>query len=104
MLMASLRQMGAGAAHPLEMAAFEPFEEDFDTIRKSYKALESDVAARGDSPANYATEDDLIRSIDDLLKIVTESVAAYNVCTKRIDAVEEALKAALEGTGVESST
>ena len=68
MLMASLRQMGAGAAHPLEMAAFEPFEEDFDTIRKSYKALESDVAARGDSPANYATEDDLIRSIDDLLK------------------------------------
>jgi exodeoxyribonuclease VII small subunit len=43
-------------------------------------------------------------NIDDLLKIVTESVAAYNVCTKRIDAVEEALKAALEGTGVESST
>jgi exodeoxyribonuclease VII small subunit len=42
-------------------------------------------------------------NIDDLLKIVTESVAAYNVCTKRIDAVEEALKAALEGTGVESS-
>ncbi|VTU44263.1 exodeoxyribonuclease VII small subunit [Variovorax sp. RA8] len=39
-------------------------------------------------------------NIDDLLKIVTESVAAYKVCTKRIDAVEEALKAALEGAGV----
>jgi exodeoxyribonuclease VII small subunit len=42
-------------------------------------------------------------NIDDLLKIVIESVAAYNVCTKRIDAVEEPLKAALEGTGVEFS-
>jgi exodeoxyribonuclease VII small subunit len=41
--------------------------------------------------------------IDDLLKIVTESVATYTVCTKRIDAVEEPLKAALEGTGVEFS-
>jgi exodeoxyribonuclease VII small subunit len=39
-------------------------------------------------------------NIDDLL---TESVATYNVCTKRIDAVEEPLKAALEGTGVEFS-
>ena len=39
-------------------------------------------------------------NIDDLL---TESVATYNVCTKRIDAVEEPLEAALEGTGVEFS-
>ncbi|WP_431273267.1 exodeoxyribonuclease VII small subunit [Variovorax ureilyticus] len=42
-------------------------------------------------------------NIDDLLKIVTESVAAYKVCKTRIDAVEEALKAALEGAGVEPS-
>ena len=39
-------------------------------------------------------------NIDDLLNIVTESVAAYRVCTQRIDAVEEALKAALEEAGV----
>ena len=42
-------------------------------------------------------------NIDDLLKIVTESVTAYKVCKTRIDAVEEALKAALEGAGVEGS-
>ncbi|KWT97719.1 MULTISPECIES: exodeoxyribonuclease VII small subunit [unclassified Variovorax] len=43
-------------------------------------------------------------NIDDLLKIVTESVAAYNVCTKRIDAVEEALKVALEGANVDGAS
>jgi exodeoxyribonuclease VII small subunit len=39
-------------------------------------------------------------NIDDLLAIVTESVAAYKVCKERIDAVEAALKAALDGAGV----
>lgn len=39
-------------------------------------------------------------NIDDLLTIVTESVAAYQVCKERIDAVEAALKAALDGVGV----
>lgn len=39
-------------------------------------------------------------NIDDLLTIVTESVEAYKVCKERIDAVEAALKAALEGAGV----
>ena len=34
-------------------------------------------------------------NIDDLLAIVTESVAAYKVCKERVDAVEKALKAAL---------
>jgi len=68
MLMESLKQIGAGATHPLKMAAFEPFEEDFDAIRKSYRALEPDVAARGDDPADIDTEDNLIKSIDDLLK------------------------------------
>ena len=33
--------------------------------------------------------------IDNLLAIVTESVAAYKVCKERIDAVEKALQAAL---------
>ena len=34
-------------------------------------------------------------NIDDLLKIVEESVAAYKVCQTRIDAVEKALEKAL---------
>ena len=38
-------------------------------------------------------------NIDDLLMIVTESVQAYQVCKARIDAVEAALKATLEGVG-----
>ncbi|MEJ1129065.1 exodeoxyribonuclease VII small subunit [Variovorax sp. CCNWLW225] len=38
-------------------------------------------------------------NIDDLLTIVTESVDAYKVCKERIDAVEAALKAALDGVG-----
>jgi exodeoxyribonuclease VII small subunit len=37
-------------------------------------------------------------NIDDLLKIVTESVAAYKICQERIDAVEKALSEALAGT------
>jgi exodeoxyribonuclease VII small subunit len=39
-------------------------------------------------------------NIDDLLKIVTESVAAYQLCQQRIDAVEKALEQALEGAGL----
>jgi exodeoxyribonuclease VII small subunit len=39
-------------------------------------------------------------NIDDLLTIVTESVDAYKVCKERIDAVEAALRAALDGVGV----
>jgi exodeoxyribonuclease VII small subunit len=42
-------------------------------------------------------------NIDDLLTIVTESVQAYQVCKERIDAVEAALKAALDGAGVGAS-
>lgn len=38
-------------------------------------------------------------NIDDLLSIVTESVAAYKVCKERIDAVEMALEKALGDTG-----
>lgn len=43
-------------------------------------------------------------NIDDLLTIVTESVAAFNVCKERIDAVEKALEQALSGAGVSSRT
>ena len=39
-------------------------------------------------------------NIDDLLTIVRESVKAYGVCKERIDAVESALKAALDGAEV----
>lgn len=42
-------------------------------------------------------------NIDDLLTIVTESVAAYKVCRQRIDAVEAALKAALDDAGLGTS-
>ena len=42
-------------------------------------------------------------NIDDLLKIVTESVAAYKVCQERIDAVEKALSEALAGTEPDSN-
>lgn len=40
-------------------------------------------------------------NIDDLLEIVNESVAAYKVCKKRIDAVEKALEEALASAGLE---
>jgi exodeoxyribonuclease VII small subunit len=46
-------------------------------------------------------------NIDDLLKIVNESVAAYKVCKERIDAVEKALEQALApvaGEGKASSS
>lgn len=38
-------------------------------------------------------------NIDNLLKIVTESVDAYKVCKERIDAVEKALDKALNDVG-----
>lgn len=41
-------------------------------------------------------------NIDDLLSIVTESVAAYKVCKERIDAVEKALQEALTDVGSET--
>lgn len=41
-------------------------------------------------------------NIDDLLNIVNESVEAYKVCKERIDAVEKALEAALEGAGLDA--
>lgn len=42
-------------------------------------------------------------NIDDLLTIVTESVNAFKVCKQRIEAVEAALKTALDGAGVDEA-
>ena len=42
-------------------------------------------------------------NIDDLLMIVTESVAAYQVCKERIDAVEAALHQALSGVDTQAA-
>ena len=39
-------------------------------------------------------------NIDDLLRIVNESVEAYAVCKSRIDAVERALEKTLASSGV----
>ncbi|NDY93030.1 exodeoxyribonuclease VII small subunit [Ideonella livida] len=41
-------------------------------------------------------------NIDDLLRIVTESVAAYQTCQARIEAVEKALDRALGEAGLET--
>ena len=62
-----------------------------DNFRDSYAVLQRHAETlRNETDPN----------IDDLLKIVTESVEAYTVCKQRIDAVDEALKAALAGSGV----
>ena len=42
-------------------------------------------------------------NIDDLLMIVTESVAAYQVCKERIDAVEAAQQQALSGVDTQAA-
>jgi hypothetical protein len=67
-LMVSLRQMGAGAVHPLKKAAFEPFEEDFNAILVTYRALRQDVEAVLNSPAGSDSEDNLLTSVDSLLR------------------------------------
>jgi exodeoxyribonuclease VII small subunit len=41
-------------------------------------------------------------NIDQLLTIVTESVAAYKTCKLRIDAVEKALEAALTNAAIDA--
>lgn len=57
-----------------------------ETFKKSYGVLQAHAQTlRKQSEPN----------IDDLLKIVEESVGAYKVCLARIDAVEKALETAL---------
>jgi hypothetical protein len=67
-LMVSLRQMGAGAPHPLRRAAFAPFDEDFKAILTSYRALRLDVEALLNNPSGSDTEENLLTSVDSLLK------------------------------------
>lgn len=55
------------------------FKEAYDTLQQHAQTL----------------RDQTEPNIDDLLTIVTESVAAYKVCQTRIDAVEKALEKAL---------
>jgi hypothetical protein len=69
-LMVSLRQMGAGATHPLRRAAFDPFEEDFKAILASYRALRQDVEAVLNDPTGSDSEENLLTSVDSLLKRV----------------------------------
>jgi hypothetical protein len=69
-LMVSLRQMGAGATHPLKRAAFAPFEEDFKAILMSYRALRQDIEAVLSNPSDSDTEENLLTSVDSLLKRV----------------------------------
>ncbi len=67
MLMESLRQMGAGNAHPLRRAAFEPFQEDFTAIREKHQLLKQDVEAAGEGPGGSEAEDALAASVEHLL-------------------------------------
>jgi hypothetical protein len=69
-LVTSLKQMGAGAAHPLKKAAFDPFEEDFDAILEKYRALKPDVEALIAGEASNFSEEQLSRSVDRLLRRV----------------------------------
>lgn len=64
------------------------------TFRDSYEKLQ-----RHAETLRNQREPDL----DNLLNIVTESVAAYKVCKSRIDAVEQALEQALSGAGVDAT-
>ncbi|NMM08311.1 exodeoxyribonuclease VII small subunit [Polaromonas sp.] len=60
------------------------------TFKEAYGVLQQHAQTRRDQQEP---------NIDDLLTIVTESVAAYKTCQERIDAVEKALEKALSDTG-----
>ena len=63
------------------------------TFREAYGVLQQHAEAlREQSEPN----------IDQLLTIVTESVAAYKTCKSRIDAVEKALEAALTSAAIDA--
>jgi hypothetical protein len=96
MLMASLRQMGTG---PLKRSAFEPFTDDFEAIRTSYRALpweRKDAGPPGDDRTDDDSEDNLKRSVDDLLR----RIYAYISWGIRSQAdTEEEVDQALENSG-----
>src|SRR2546430_5951382 len=70
-----LGQMGAGATLPLNRAAFEPFEEDFKAILASYRALRPDVEAVLNNPTGSDSEENLLTSVDSLLKRLYASIS-----------------------------
>jgi hypothetical protein len=70
-LVTSLKQMQAGAEHPLKRAAFAPFQEDFDAILEKYRALKPDVETFGaGATSNDADEQQLSTSVNRLLRQV----------------------------------
>ncbi|HEX4334108.1 MAG TPA: exodeoxyribonuclease VII [Usitatibacter sp.] len=62
------------------------------TFREAYDVLQTHAATLREQEAEP--------NIDDLLKIVEESVEAYKVCKARIDAVDKALGVALSNAGL----
>jgi hypothetical protein len=68
MLIASLRHMGAGAAHPLSRAAFAPFQDDFEAIVEKHRALQQDINALGDGSTHDDAEANLTDHVDKLLR------------------------------------
>ena len=66
-----------------------------DTFRSAYAVLQQ----HAQTLRNQREPD-----IDDLLEIVTQSVAAYKVCQARITAVEQALEEALGGAAVDAAS
>ena len=83
--------MSPSSSNPIATSTTDPH--DGRSFREAYGVLQqhAQTLREQDEP-----------NIDDLLMIVTESVQAYQVCKARIDAVEAALKATLEG--VEAAT
>ena len=57
------------------------------TFKEAYGTLQKHAATLRDQKEP---------NIDDLLQVVTDSVAAYRICNERINAVEKALQAALK--------
>jgi hypothetical protein len=93
MLIASLRQVGAGAAHPLSKAAFAPFQEDFEEIVEKHRLLAQDLEALGDGPANDEAEENLTTSVDKLLRRIYAYISwGIRHQTAREQGVDQALE------------
>jgi Protein of unknown function (DUF2384) len=67
LLLASLRQMGAGDSHPLKRSAFEPFQEDLQAIKEKYRSLRELKAAAGEHRSDEQ-EENLANAVEALLK------------------------------------
>src|SRR5262249_34955888 len=74
-LVTSLKQMGAGPAHPLKKAAFDPFEEDFDAILEKYRALKPDIEVLTAGGPDDDVEGQISRSVDDLFRRINTYIS-----------------------------